>query len=1204
MRVLFALSLLFSVSVVSAEGKSQQKLTIKKSNISLREAFRWIEDQTELYFFFKEKSESLDRKVNIDYKDASLEQVLEGMLKNTSLTYKITDQYISIFPKKKKVSPPVKKEVLPAKKAVPQKKQIKGTVKDETGAPLVGVNVYDKASMENGVMTDINGEYVINVSGQNPLLVFSFIGYHAQEIRLGNRSRLDVTMAEDVTELDEIVVTALGIERDRKSLGYAISKVEGAALIEAGTPSNPIQSLYGKAAGVVIRQNAAGPMAGININIRGSAGLEASANTRPLFVVDGVPIFDENTSLTSGSDYGTGINDINSEDIASIEILKGGKASVLYGSRGANGVVLITTKNGSESKKKLSVDVSYQATIEEPRTFIEFQNKYGSGGNIYDVKDLEDGNSHPVANYSARSYGPAFNSEEQRIWWDGKARPYTARPDNYEFLFNTGHSKQINASVSGSGDYGHVRFSYTNLDYTGIQDENWMKKNTFSFASKFNLSDKFTIESSLNLYDVETHNRPQGMLKFFTDGISRGAPFDEFINNGDYLEDDPLSKNFGYPRDFEEEGWPTGYYSLQDFSNYKWSRNRNSALDHKKHLIANIRPTYHVTDWLSLTGQVSFDYTDTDFTTKNSVTRIDPEMRGGYYGLRRRNTQVREYKGFANFMKDFVDDRLEVFVMAGTSYQEVKENSVNVSTASVGSPTGFNYPNWYHINNQATTGWPGYNQRSKVMGNNFGENSMYSVFGVATLTWDDVYTLELNARNDWSSTLPPDNNSYFYPGVAFTYDATKVIKRVLPIIQFSKFRASWADVGRDAPSRYYANNTLSAGKIEGTDANSISAPNSLIAGYIKPERKREFEIGTEINFFKKNRIGLDFSYYTNTVYDQIMAVPLTRSTGANNIKINAGEVRNWGYEVQLKATPILTNDLVWNMTLTTSNQFSKIVKLYDGITEKNVNSMRGRVYVKAVEGERIGNIYGTGIARDDNGNRIVNADGSSYLLDEKDFEEIGNVNPDFIGGFNTNIMYKGLRLSAHFDYSYGATMYSETNQWLYYNGASEQSLEHRDQANGGLAYYYDQDKNAVPYNHDSPKGPNGEKVYHDGIILKGVVKNGDGTYSENEKIVPVSSYYGTFVSWANEAINAVDRKYKNNYIKVREIALSYRLPQKWVERAKLRNVTLNVFARNLGYIYKSVPNLDSEAYMGTNTYFEASAIPSTRTFGMKIQVGL
>jgi TonB-linked SusC/RagA family outer membrane protein len=1086
---------------------------------------------------------------------------------------------------------------------------VTGTVKDTDGLGIPGVAVIEQGTT-NGTSSSADGSFRLNVQSLNATLQFSFVGMKPVVESLNGRTTVSVTMETSTEMVDEVVVTAMGIERDRKSLGYAISTIRGDQLTVAGNTQNPVMALYGKAAGVTIRQSASGPLGGININIRGAAGLQADAKTRPLFVVDGVPIFDENTGLhISSTDFGTGINSINPEDIESIDILKGAKASVLYGSEGANGVVLITTKKGGKIPDRLNVNVSYQTSIEQPLTFVEFQNKYGNGANIYDVKPLRQGETYPRANTAMVNYGPPFDPGQQRIWWDGVARPYVARPGNWEFLFNNGSNNTVNAAIDKSGEFGNVRLSFTNMDYKGVMENLWQKKNSVSFSGTFKLSNKLSVEAVANLFNINTHNRATSSLSI--SGAARDAPFQEFIETMDYTYTNPEDKNFGYKRDFETSSYPTGYYALSNYADLVWNRRNNSALDEKFHLIATVRPTYRITNWLSVTGQASIDYADTDFTNKNSVTRVYPNLSGGYYSFARRNTRVEEYKGLVNFYKSFVDDRLDVTAFAGTTYKSISDNSINVSTASVGSSSGFTYPNWYHLNNQNPAGWPGYGNRHHVYGNSFGENSLYGVFGVATLTWDSKYTIELNARNDWSSTLPPDNNSYFYPGVAFTYDATEVLQGIIPALQFGKFRASWADVGRDAPSRYYAYSSLSAGTVEGTDAQTVSTPASLFAGDLKPERKREFEIGTEMAFFKGNRLGLDLSVYSNNVYNQIMAVPLSQSTGATEIKINAGEVKNWGYEVQINASPVLTRNMRWDLTFTTANQFSEVVKLYPGITEKIVNSMRGKVDVIAKEGERIGNLYGTALLTDPSGNRIVGATGSAYALDPTKKVLLGNVFPNFMGGFNSTFSYKGFSVYAHFDYSFGASMFSESNQWLYYNGTGLLSLNYRDEENGGLAYYYDKNSNKTvkwEHNQSAPADAKDGRIYHDGFILNGVVPVTDASgkvtgYEKNTTIVPVSSYYSTFVSWANEAINAVDLKYKNDYIKLREVSVAYSLPRNLVQNLKVNSISIGLFARNIGYLYKTVPNLDAEAYMGTNTYFEAAIIPGARTMGMNVSVG-
>ena len=442
------------------------------------------------------------------------------------------------------------------------------------------------------------------------------------------------------------------------------------------------------------------------------------------------------------------------------------------------------------------------------------------------------------------------------------------------------------------------------MDYKGIEQNLGQGKNVVSLSSTMKLSDRFTVETIANLYSIKTKNRTGSFLTFFVNGMDRGAPFEEVIGNEDFLYKDPLDPNYGFFVDMDEAKVPTGYYSARNFYNYAWDRRSNNSTDDKLHIIASVRPTYRLTDYLSVTAQANLDYTDTDYTTKNSVSRVYPNLVGGKYGFKKENNKIQEYKAMINFVKD-VTDKLDVSSFVGVSYKKNAENWVDVGTASEnGSSSGFTYPNWYHIKNQYPGGWPINGGFDKVRNSDYGVNSLYGLFGVATFTWDGIYTLELNARNDWSSTLPPENNSYFYPGVAFTWNATNVFKSLSNVFEFANFRVSWADVGRDSPSRYYAYNSLSANLIEGTVVQGIEAPGSLFSGALKPERKREFEIGTQMNFFKGGRLHLDASFYTNSVYDQIMAVPLSKSTGATEIKINAGQVNNWGYELEISiATP-------------------------------------------------------------------------------------------------------------------------------------------------------------------------------------------------------------------------------------------------------------------------------------------------------------
>lgn len=1071
------------------------------------------------------------------------------------------------------------------------KKQIKGTVKDATGMTLPGVSVQEKGT-DNGVVTDANGNYTINASS-NATLVFSFIGMSSQETVIGGRSTINITLSEDVEALDEVVVTALGIKKDKASLGYAISKVEGAKMLEAGTTVNPIVTLYGKAAGVAVNQGVAGPTGGVNIKIRGAAGLEASAKTRPLFVIDGVPIFDEESSMATRGynplnsfDYGSGINDINAEDIESMEILKGAQASVLYGSEGANGVVLITTKNG-KGAKGLGVNITYEHTFDKPVSYIKFQNQYGTGRHQYDIRTEEvDGKEVRAIGTDRASFGPKFDGTPVRFY-DGTMIPYEAQKDNFMDLFRDGHSDNFSAAISGSGKMGHMRLSFTKKDYQGILDNFTQNKNSFNFNGMIKASDLATFEVTSSLHKIETKNRYPNINGLVSWGVNRDHPFSKLKNW--YLTED------GYRRDTEGLSLAPAVGHL---SNIWWEQEQNSDVDDKFHYIGSLKTTLKFTKWFSLAMKAGIDYTDIDYTTKNKVIRIEPQIKGGRYSYARRNIQVHTYSAFANFNKNFLDERLKVTGMVGPSYKRVSESNINVATYG-----DLSYADWYSLNNEKS--WPDANDKGKVRGHWRGSNVLYSVLGTSTISLDDKYYLELSGRNDWSSTLPPDNNSYFYPGVGLAWIFTKDFE--VPYMNFGKMRLSWADVGKDAPSRYYTFKSWNISKIANTNATSVNGSNSLFAGELKPERKREIEIGFNSKFFKNNRLEFDFSFYSNRVYDQIMSVPLSHTVGASEIKINAGEVKNWGYEMMISGTPILTRDLRWELSLTMANQKSEVVKLYPGITSKTIDGTSGYKIV-AEEGKPYGDIKMYDYKVYNSGQKVVDESGF-YQLEDKELSTVGNVSPEVLGGLNSDLSYKGFNLHIGIDYKFGGTLFSYSNYYLLGNGLTENTLKYRDEANGGMAYYIDKNTNkriAVSHNTTAPSNAKDGRVYHDGLVLNGVVEvkdaNGNVTgYRKNDKIVSAYEYYSTFLHDMSDGFQP-DNLYKNDYIKVREMALSYTLPKKVVKRFNIQNLTLSLTARNLFYLYKTLPNVDAESTLGTNEFKEYSFFPSVRTYGVAVKL--
>jgi iron complex outermembrane receptor protein len=882
-------------------------------------------------------------------------------------------------------------------------------------------------------------------------------------------------------------------------------------------------------------------------------------------------------------DFGSGINDINPEDIESMEILKGAKASVLYGSKAANGVVLITTKRG-ETTRGLGVTVSYQHTIEQPHSYIDWQNEYGEGTSL-NFPELAEGQTMLNTSKDRYSFGPKFDGREM-MFVDGSPIRYQAYPNNFDDLFRQGSSDTFTAAISGGNERGAMRLSYTNYNYQGMMDNNYQKKNSISFSGSIKASDFATFDVTSNLHLIDSHNRMGNWQDLVAWGIHRSYDYNRLHDR--FMTDDGFMD-----REFMQDGGWNSQDSSVYMMNMWWSQERNSNLDSKMHNISSARITLNFTPWLYFIGQAGIDFTDTDYTTKAPMTYKDPYT-GGRYAFSRNNSFMKNYMGSINFEKRFVDDQLGVLVMMTGDYLSQAENNIGVATYG-----GFNYPDWYSLGNGVS--FPSLSDAGLVRNHSRGSEVLYGLMGQATIDWKGTYYLEFQARNDWASTLPVGNNSYFYPGVSFTYNFSDNLK--IPKLSYGKLFTSFADVGRPAP-RYFALKSYNIGVIEQLpDVNTVTGPDDLFAGDIRPERKREFEIGLATRWFN-NRVELNYSFYTNNVYDQIMPVPLSNTTSAANIRINAGNVRNWGHEVHIKGTPIETRDLRLDLNLTMANWGSKVIKLFPGITQMSLDPSMTGYSVIAKEGQKQGEILMFDYNKDEQGNRIVGSDGM-YSLDRSEFKSIGkNINPDLLGGFIADLTYKGAFLHVGLDYKFGGSIFSYSNYYLTALGQTSNTLKYRDESHGGIAYYENEDGQKIRTEHSKTAGPNGEEIRHNGMILEGVKDNGDGTYSKNDIIANSTSFYQSFGSDMGDAYQP-DMLYRNDYIKLREVAIGYTLPKRWSETLKLQRVTVQLNARNLFYLYKTLPNLDAESALGTsgkNVWEERSYLPTMRSYGFKVDI--
>jgi iron complex outermembrane receptor protein len=588
-----------------------------------------------------------------------------------------------------------------------------------------------------------------------------------------------------------------------------------------------------------------------------------------------------------------------------------------------------------------------------------------------------------------------------------------------------------------------------------------------------------------------------------------------------------------------------------------------------------------------------------DFTTENQIVRLIPQLTGGKYQFRKLNTTVQNYQALLNYDKGFMGDDLRLFAYGGWSYRQVNEVDMFAGTGE----NGLRFPGWYSIGNDMNG-----TDLNKVRGVARGSDLVYGILGSVTLSWKSKLYLQMDARNDWNSTLPPGNNSYFYPGASIVYNFSNDMN--IPQLKNGKFNVSWADIGGGPnvalQNRYFADDSYTVGPVyEGATLIGVMPPDALFLGQIKPFRKREFEVGLNTEWFNQSRLNFEIAFYTNNIYNQIMPLNINPASGWSKLHINTGNVKNWGYEIAIKATPLVSQLFRWNITFTAARQQSKVMELYEGIKEQYIDGIGNAVKVVGTIGQPHGDIYMYDYLRDPSGNKIVNQNG--YAIDNTKYVNVGNINPKVFGGLYSDFMIKGFNFHVGIDYKYGGKVFSYSNQYLIGNGVIKSTLPFRDEANGGLAYYIEQGTNRkVPWQHNqaAPANAVGGVVYHDGMILDGVkevTSGGTTKYEKNDIIMAAPVYYQSYLS-DNNASWPPDRMFKNDYIKLREIAIDYTIPKKISDRLKLQRLSINIAARNLGYIYRSIPNIDPESTLGAQGFVENSFYPSIRSFNFGVNL--
>ena len=1078
-----------------------------------------------------------------------------------------------------------------------QEHTVRGRVtspEDDLGLP--GVTIIVKGNPQKGTVTDMNGDYSLSGVKSSDTLVFSYISYKTQEIAVGKQTVINVNMQASAKDLDEFVVTALGVKRQKREIGYSTETIDADDILRSNPP-NVISGMVGRAAGVQVSQGDGVEGGSTRITIRGNNNL--TGNNQPLIVVDNVPM--ENTpgltNIGRGVDWGNSLSDINPQDIEDYQVLKGGAASALYGSRGANGVILITTKRGRK-RKGIGVSYSYNYKIIHPYRFREVQNTYGHQGpisftppefpmsgdtllypGIYGTDNLiinQDGEtSSTTAEFgyygSAVSWGPRMDGQMVK-WWDGEMRPYSPQPDNYSSTFHNGVTQTHNISASGGSEKGSLRVSLTRQDHKAVIDNSDYDRTSINLGANLKISSKVIADLSFTYTNYNRLNSP--MLGESSNSFSKGFLYSwprsyQGIDREDYENPDG-SRN-------SQEGYPFYYINKYLWWDYY---NNNTTLHRDKYLGA-LTLTYDITPWLNLLGRIGRDFTMEQYETKHKPVDVIG-LQNGYYsnGLSRNYSDI--YECFLTADKDAIfNSKIDVKFTLGTSRWD--NNYYRIS----GHSGTWYYPNMYTFNNFTETTYttdangntivdqPGNSAGSMVPGEGIRRERNNSVFAFLNLSYSDYLFLEMTGRNDWSSTLPTGENSYFYPSASLSFIASEAFhfQDRVPWLNFMKIRGGIAQTATDTDP-YQLEFYYSTGKFGGEQTSSF--PGVIPPFMLTPQRVNSYEAGLILGFLD-NVINLDFTYYYMYSFSQILKnLPVPVSSGSPGITINEGELSNRGFEIILNANIIQSKNILFNSALNLSRNKNRVESLgdyADVLPLADIWGLNGPAMALKV-GDEYGTIYGYDYVYHENGQPIVNDEGTKYLITDTRVP-IGNASPDFIAGWSMDFSFKGFRLSTLIDTKWGGDIYCGSYVIGLQTGQSPETLIERE--GGGLPY-------------TDPDG----NVRNVGIILDGVYADG----TPNDKVVhyyykylPNAGGWGKFISTPGIV--------ENTWVKMREIALSYTFPRSLTEKTKVfQKLTLSIVGRDLFYFYTTLPDkINPEGIMGSGNAqgFEWASMPSSRS---------
>lgn len=1072
---------------------------------------------------------------------------------------------------------------------------------DQTALP--GVNILIKGTT-NGTISDVDGNYSIDVSSGSDVIIFSFVGFLTQEVQVSDRSTIDISLGTDARHLSEVVVTALGIERDKKALGYAVQTVGNEALTTA-RETNVVNQLAGKVAGVTVVGSPSGVGGSSRVSIRGERSVDLNKN-QPLYVIDGVPISNGFTGASGRNnlevDFGNGASFVNPDDIESMTVLKGAAAAALYGSRAANGVIVIKTRSG-KGTKGIGVEINSNTTFESALRLPEYQNVFGQGnGNGGDFAFVNGGGAG-LTDGTDEGWGPAFNGQSypqfnsprtlngQPIDFRGgdlnaptgsviTPTPWEADVDGVKNFFQTGRTLTNNIGIMGSNPFGDFRLSYTNLDQTGIVPNTDLKRNTISFGGGYNLSKKLSARAFVSYIKSESGNRPsisygtENIMYLFNCWLPRSVRISDLSNY--------WMKGLEGQRQF---GWNYNYHDNPYFTLYE--NTNGQSVDR---IIGNVNLKYEFTPWLSLQLRSATDFAQERRTFKRAFST--QRFPFGQYRENKITTEERNSDFLLTFNKEIVPSTFTLTASVGGNQMRQRSQFLEVNAPQLNIPGIYNLTNFRSPLQAAQTDI---------------EKRINSLYASAQVGFQNILFLDLTARNDWSSalTLPQalkdagigsEDNSYFYTSAGLSAVISDMFQAP-DFLSFAKIRAGVAQVGNDTDAFTF---TQSYNPSDPFGSSQVYGETNRLANFnLKPEISTSYETGFDVRFFN-SRVGLDFTYYHTLTKNQILNIPLSITSGYESRSINAGVIKNSGMEVMLNIIPVkLDIGFQWNLDVNFSRNRSEVVSLSDGLT--NFVMANRRVSIEARVGERMGDMYGIGFARAQNSDpskpyydatgQFVDQmvfDGQGRPIATTDRIKLGNYNPDWMAGINNTFTFKGFKLGVLFDIRHGGELYSETQTVGREGGMIVETLQGRESG----AYYPQASAATDPKLLNAPVG-----TY---VIGDGVTANGDGSFRVNDNRVLPRQWHS---AWTGGRVIAEGAMYDASFVKLREVQLGYTIPDKVFGRAPIHHVTVAFVGRNLA-LWTDVPHIDPEvmSYTGGTALpgIEYMSIPSSRSYGFNI----